>query len=171
MAERMSKPSTTPKSWRWPAAIIALLCVHAIGMGVVVFIATRDPSFAVEPHSYRKAVTWDSARAEHRASDALGWVAAIDAEPALDLLGRRRVRCELKDHQGVPVVAATVTLEVFHHARAAERRRIALDAQDHGVYTALVPMKRAGTWELRLTARRGAETFSEVVTREVGGKS
>jgi nitrogen fixation protein FixH len=171
MAERVSKPDSAPRSWRWPAAIVTLLCVHAIGMGVTVFIATRDPSFAVEPHSYKKAVTWDSARAERRASDALGWVAAIDADAATDLLGRRKVRCELKDHQGVPVMAAMVTLEVFHHARAAERLSVALDAQDHGVYTALVPMKRAGTWELRLTARRGAETFSEVVTREVGGKS
>jgi nitrogen fixation protein FixH len=140
-------------------------------MAVVIFVATRDPSFAVEPHSYGKAVAWDSAQARRRASDGLGWVATIDAEAATDLLGRRRVHCELKDRQGVPVMAATVTLELFHHARAAERVQVPLGAEDHGVYSALVPMKRAGTWELRLTARRGAETFSEVVTREVGGKS
>src|SRR5512142_3421766 len=126
MAEHLSKPTLTARPWPWPVAIVILLCVHAIGMIVVVFVATRDPSFAVEPHSYKKAVDWDSAHAARLASDNLGWSAQIDTDTATDLLGRRRVRCELKDRQGVPVMAATVKLEVFHHARAAERLQVPL---------------------------------------------
>lgn len=157
------------RSWLWPGGIIALLCLHAVGMVVVVFIATRDPSFAVEPNSYRKAVAWDSSRARLLASDTLGWTATVKAQPAVDLLGRRRVTCELKDNQGLPIVAATVRLELFHHARAADRQQVTLTAEDHGVYSALVPMKRTGTWEIRISARRGDELYSTVLTEDVEG--
>ena len=157
------------RSWLWPGAIIGLLCVHAVGMVVVVFIATRDPSFAVEPNSYRKAVAWDSSRARVQASAQLGWTASVKAQRDVDPLGRRRVTCELKDKQGLPVAAATVRLEVFHHARAADRQQVTLSPEDHGVYSAWVPMKRTGTWEIRVSARRGGELFSTVLTEDVEG--
>ncbi len=157
------------RSWLWPGGIIALLCLHTVGMLVVVFIATRDPSFSVEPNSYRKAVAWDSSRARSQASDQLGWTASIKAQRDVDPLGRRRVTCELKDKQGLPVVAATVRLEVFHHARAADRQQVTLTPEDHGVYSALVPMKRTGTWEIRVSAQRGNELYSTVLTENVEG--
>jgi nitrogen fixation protein FixH len=157
------------RSWLWPGGIIALLCLHAVGMLVVVFIATRDPSFSVEPNSYRKAVAWDTSRARSQASETLGWTAAIKTQRAVDPLGRRRVTCELKDKQGLPVAAATVRLEIFHHARAADRQQVTLNPEDHGVYSALVPMKRTGTWEIRVNARRGDEVYSTVFTENVEG--
>jgi len=156
------------RTWRWPAAIIALLCLHAAAMVTVIFVATRDPSFAVEPNSYRKAVRWDSAQAARQASAQLGWTVSVETEPVPDPLGRRLVRCTLQDKQSVPVVAALVTLELFHHARAAERLRVTLNPEEHGIYSALVPMRRSGTWEMRVTARRGNDHFSSTSTRRVG---
>ena len=156
-------------SWLWPGGIIALLCLHTVGMLLVVFIATRDPSFSVEPNSYRKAVAWDSSRARLQASEQLGWTASIKAQRNVDPLGRRRVTCELKDKQGLPVVAATVKLEVFHHARAAERQHVTLTPENHGVYSALIAMKRTGTWEIRVSAQRGDELYSTVITEDVEG--
>jgi nitrogen fixation protein FixH len=157
------------RAWFWPIAIIVLLSVHATAMLVVVFIATRDPSFAVEPNSYKRAVAWDSSQARRRASDQLGWSASIQTSDRVDLLGRRRITCRITDKDGVPVAAATVTLEVFHHARAADRVQVGLSPEENGTYSAELPMKRAGTWEFRIAARRGGELFTSVVTQQVGG--
>jgi nitrogen fixation protein FixH len=71
----------------------------------------------------------------------------------------------------VPVLAATVHLEVFHHARATERVQVTLEPAEHGFYSASIPMKRAGTWEIRVTARRGQEVFSSTLTQDVEGHS
>lgn len=161
----------TTLAWRWPAAIITLLCLHAAAMVAVIVVATRDPSFAVEPNSYDKAVAWDSSHARRHASEQLGWAARIVTEGAADDLGRRLVRCELKDKNGVPVAAATVNVELFHHARAADRVQATLNPEPHGVYSAWVPMKRTGTWEVRVSARRGQEMFSSTITHDVEGHS
>jgi nitrogen fixation protein FixH len=157
-----------PRSFWWPAGLIALLGVHAIAMLVVVFVATRDPSFAVEPNSYKKAIAWDVAQAERRASAALGWSAHIEINRAPDALGRRKIICRIKDKDDVLVVAAAVTIEYFHHARAADRHRVTLEPEADGVYSAWVPMTRAGIWEFRLRARRGDSVFTEVTTEQVG---
>ena len=164
-------PLSAGRAWFWPIAIISLLSVHAIAMIVVVFIATRDPSFAVEPNSYRKALAWDNSQARRRASDQLGWSASIQTSDRPNELGRRRITCRLTDKDGVPVAAATVRLEVFHHARAADRVQVSLMPEENGTYLADVPMKRAGTWEFRIAARRGNESFSTVATQQVGGAS
>ena len=71
----------------------------------------------------------------------------------------------------MPVAAATVRLEVFHHARAADRVQVSLEPEENGTYIADVPMKRAGTWEFRIAARRSDDFFSNVVTQQVGGAS
>lgn len=156
-----------PHAWRWPVAIVGLLCVHAVAMVTVVFMATRDPSFSVEPNSYRKAVDWDISQARRRASEQLGWSAQIQVSPTADTIGRRQLSCRLTDKQGVAVVAATVQVEWFHHARAADRRRVTLEPEPDGSYSALLPMKRNGTWEFRITARRGSSLFNVAVTEQV----
>jgi nitrogen fixation protein FixH len=164
-------PQTKGRAWFWPVAIITLLCVHALAMIVVVFIATRDPSFSVEPNSYKKAIAWDMSQARRRASDQLGWSASIQTSDSADMLGRRRITCRITDKDGVPVAAATVRLEVFHHARAADRVQVSLNPEANGTYSAELPMKRAGTWEFRIAARRGSETFTTALTQRVGGAS
>jgi nitrogen fixation protein FixH len=46
---------------------------------------------------------------------------------------------------------------------------VTLTPEDHGVYSALVPMKRTGTWEIRVSAQRGDELYSTVLTENVEG--
>lgn len=171
MTTRSNSAPAIRRNWLWPAAIIALLGVHALAMAIVVFVATRDPSFAVEPNSYRKAVLWDNAQARRQASAQLGWAALIQTSDKVDLLGRRHVTFSLTDRDGVPVVAAKVSLEVFHHARAAERVYVQLTPDASGRYSADLPMRRAGTWEFRITAERYDSTYATVVTQEVGEAS
>lgn len=154
--------------WRWPGAIIALLCLHALCMGIVVFVATRDPSFALEPQAYKQAVGWDNARARKQASERLGWNVRVETSTSIDALGRRRVTCYLADAQRVAVRAAVVRLEAFHHARASDRLFVTLTPDPVGSYSAHLPMRRAGTWEYRISAQRDEDAFSAVITQNVG---
>jgi nitrogen fixation protein FixH len=138
-----------------------------IGLILVVLIATRDPSFAVEPNSYKKALGWDASAARLRASQQLGWTASLQVEPNADITGQRRVVCRITDKNGVAVVGASVQLLAFHHARAADRVQVSLKPEQDGSYSVKLPMKRAGLWECRIMAKRGDELFSTVVMQEV----
>lgn len=159
------------RSWLWPTVVIGVLALHAVALVVVVFIATRDPSFAVEPNHYQKALAWDGSAARLRASQQLGWTASIQTDQASDELGRRRLTCRIVDKDGIAVVGATVRLVMFHHARAADRLEVSLSPEKDGTYAAVVPMKRKGLWECRVAARRGDSLFSTVVMQEVGSGS
>ena len=64
----------TQKSGRfWPWFVAALLAATAVGQGIMLYAATHDPTFAVVPDYYERAVAWDSTLAIEEASDALGW--------------------------------------------------------------------------------------------------
>lgn len=159
------------RNWFWPTAIIAVLSLHALALIVVAFIATRDPSFAVEPNHYQKALAWDGTAARLRASQQLGWSVTIQVYTIADALGRRRVACRIVDRYGVAVVGATVQILLFHHARAADRLQVSLSPETDGTYAAQVPMKRPGLWEIRVAARRDDSLYNTVVMQEVGGDS
>ena len=59
---------TTKGSLRWAIAIVGLIALHAAGMLAVILIATRNPSFSVEPDHYQKALAWDRLAARQQAS-------------------------------------------------------------------------------------------------------
>ena len=157
------------RSWLWPTIIISALSLHLMALIVVAFVATRDPSFAVEPNHYQKALAWDGSAARLRASQQLGWTVSLQTDRGADELGRRRLACRIVDKDGIDVVGADVQLLMFHHARAADRVHVSLSPEKDGTYAALVPMKRAGLWECRIAARRGDALFNTVVMQEVGG--
>ena len=166
----MSVANAEPRGrpWLWPTIIIGALSLHVVALIVVAFIATRDPSFAVEPNHYQKALAWDGSAARLRASQQLGWTVSLQADTTADELGRRRLVCHIVNKDGTAVVGADVQALIFHHARAADRVQVSLSPEKDGTYAALVPMKRAGLWECRVAVRRGDALFSTVVMQEVG---
>lgn len=157
------------KSLRWPLAIVAMIGLHAAGMVVVILIATKDPSFAVEPNSYQKALAWDAFSAREHASEVLGWTARVHTDRQLDAGRTRELDCEILDRAGHPVVGATAAMLAFPHARGEERTRIPLREVEPGNYSARAPLVRTGVWELRLVAQRGAEIFTKTVLHTVEG--
>jgi nitrogen fixation protein FixH len=165
----ITEASASGRPWVWPTIIVSALALHAAALLVVVFIATRDPSFAVEPNHYQKSLGWDGSAARLRASRQLGWTVSLQTDPHADELGRRRLSCRIVDKNGVAVVGADVQLLFFHHARAADRVQVSMNPEPDGTYAALVPMKRAGLWECRIAVRRGATLFNTTVMHEVGG--
>lgn len=150
-------------SIRWPLLIAGLLTLHAAGMVTFAVIASSDPSHAVEKDYYRKALHWDEHRAQLAADAALGWKAEVTARPAQP--GLAAVTISLTDRDGRPVTGASAHLEAFHMARGKRILESGLEETAPGVYTATLPMRRDGKWELRLRARRGGDLFTAVLKR------
>jgi nitrogen fixation protein FixH len=157
------------RSLRWPLAIVAMIGLHATGMVVVILVATRDPSFAVEPNSYQKALAWDAFSARRHASEALGWTARVHSDRQFDAGHMRTLDCEILDRAGHPVEGATAAVLAFPHSRGEERTRITLREVAPGDYSARAPLVRTGIWELRLVAQRGAEIFTKTLLHTVEG--
>ena len=150
-------------SLRWPIAIVGIIALHAAGMVSVILVATRNPSFSVEPDHYQKALAWDKLAARRQASGLLGWKAEVSSDVELDGARTRRLACRIVDREGKPVTGATVTMLAFAHARGEERVRFDLRETEAGVYTARAPMARPGLWELRLSALRGPDLFTTTI--------
>jgi nitrogen fixation protein FixH len=148
------------RSLRWPLAIVGMILLHATAMVLVVLFAARDPSFAVEPNSYQKALAWDAFSARQRASLALGWTVRTRTGHTLDPGRARDIDCEIVDRDGHPVTGATVALLAFPHARGEERTRINLREVEPGKYAGRAAMVRTGLWELRFVAKRAGDMFT-----------
>ena len=162
-----SAPARPPRYWVWPAMVVSLLALHGTAWLAFTWIAVSDPSFAVEPDHYSKSLAWDQTAAELRESRALGWAVEISAAGEPTVLGERRFACRLRDRDGTLLTEAAVDIETFHHARGNERIEARLAEESPGNYVAVLPIRKPGLWECRLTARRGEDTFRHVVTYAV----
>ena len=72
------------KGWLWPVLVVGLLLVSVTANLVILFVATNDPSFAVEKDYYTKAVNWDEKRAQDARNLALGWNVDLAAVPTME---------------------------------------------------------------------------------------
>ena len=87
--------------WWWPWFVVALLVATAGGQGIMLYAATHDPTFAIEPDYYQKAVAFDTTIQQERGNLALGWTATAraaatqygggaEAAALIDTIARRR---------------------------------------------------------------------------------
>ena len=146
------RAAVTPRGIQWPLLVAGLLVAQVALGAAAAFLAVRDPAHAVTPGYHAKALGWDDQAKRLAASDALGWRAGAEFAA-----GALRVR--IVDHEGLPVRGAVVDATVFHHARGREVARLSLATDGADVYSAPFRAERAGAWEIRLTARRGADEF------------
>ena len=151
-------------SW-WPPIIVGALAFHVISSLVVVYVATSDPSYAVEDDYYQKAVAWDEKRAQDRVNADLGWSLEFSVEPPTGPGEQPALEVTLRDANNEHLIDAVVTVETFHNARGDDIIRDVLTDAGDGVYRASLPMRRNGRWELRFTVDRGADHFTHTETR------
>src|SRR5690606_1778010 len=138
----------------------------AVGtQAVLIAYALGDPSMVAEPDYYRKALAWETTQAQAARNAALGWTLAPEAGPLEG--GRRELRVRLRDAAGAPLDGAAVALEAFHKARRAQALRAELTGAGDGLYRAVLPLARPGRWELRFVVRRGEETFTRTLERDL----
>jgi len=158
------------KSWRvfiMPAIVLGFLGGHVIFVISAITIATGDPSFAVVPDYYQKSVDWDAHKAALADSESLGWQVELQPSEQVDQLGQREVVVVLRDRAGKPVVDATVTMELFHRARAGDVIRSQFAEVLPGQYAALLKMPREGRWEFDLHAEQGGQVFIWNAQRDI----
>jgi nitrogen fixation protein FixH len=155
----------TPRAGWWPLFIIALLVGGAGANVALMVIATRDPSFAVEPDYYQKALRWDEAMAQERENAALGWSVEMGVD-GTTRSGATRVVLHVSDRDGAPVENATVQVTAFHSARASQIVAATLAPTRGGRYTAPLPLDRPGLWELRVRVVQGDRIFTQTISQD-----
>lgn len=165
----MSEPSQSTNdrtgTWQayfWPCFIVALLSMQVILLSVMVYIATSDRSFAVEPDYYQKGLHWDDIAAQRRHNKELGWKISLAFGDPSGPLAKREVRCTLTDRDGKPLDEAFVDMVAFPHSRGSQRELAMLEPAGDGVYTAEMRFQRTGLWEFRFVVRRDPEMFTHV---------
>lgn len=152
----------------WPVAVIGLAAVVLGANFFLVYLAVSDPSFAVEPDYYQKALNWDEHRSQQQSNLDLGWNfkfnLALDRGPD----GALELRAILLDRQGVPIDDARITVETFHNAMSGYPLEAHLVSSGQGAYSADLPIRRPGLWEFRFVVDRDGEHFMQTEIREVG---
>lgn len=144
----------------WPIAIAAILGTTVVANVWVLYIANRDPSFAIEKDYYQKALRWDDEVAQQARNTALGWRLSSTLTPlAAD---GATLTVQLTDSAGARVEGATVTVAALHNARAGTVLDATLAPAAGGAYAVRLPMHRSGEWELRFQAVRGDQRFTAV---------
>lgn len=150
----------------WPIGIAVVLAT-SVGANVYMMrLAAGDPSFAVEPDYYQKAVHYDDVMAQRARNAELGWT--LEPRVARDAEGGATLRVRLADAAGRAIDGATLSVEAFPVARSADVVRATLVASaDGGDYAVALPVRHAGRWELRFDASRGGDRFTAVERVEI----
>jgi len=146
----------------WAYVPAGLLGLGLIGLGSLAWIASRDPSFALEPNYYEKAVHWDRQRAQWAENARLGY--ELELLPAGE---DEMLTVRLSAADGTPLGNAEVRAEAFFNARASEVRRLTWTERAPGTYQAKLAGARAGLWEFRFSVRRGGERFTRLVRADL----
>lgn len=149
----------------WPLLVIGLLSGQLLVCSAIIYFANADPSMAVEPQYYEKALAWNHEAAQRERNRRLGWRVKALLESSASA-GAFDICLTLHDPRDQPIRGATVGVTAFPHLRSRERRSIALQEQADGTYIATLPAARPGLWELRVRASRGSDEFSETLTVE-----
>lgn len=143
----------------WPVGVAVILGVTVAANIWVMKVANADPSFAIEPDYYRKAVNYDSTMAQQRENASLGWIVGTHFAPIGD--GKAtKLTVTLRDAQAAPLSGARVAIMTRFNARANDTLTAVLREAEPGTYTAALPIGHAGEWEVRVDATRDGAKYS-----------
>jgi nitrogen fixation protein FixH len=143
---------------RWPIGISLVLGVTVAANLVLYHVAGADPSFAIEPDYYAKAVAWDSTVAQAKRNAALGWRLSPTLSPFSTTSGAR-VSVALTDSTGVRITDAIVKVAALYNARAGTVLESTLQLDASG-YSTTLAVAHAGEWELRFDVTRRGDHFT-----------
>lgn len=156
-------------AWFWGTLVVTFLGMQVAIGAVAIVLATGDPSVAVVPDYYQKALDWDKSMEAQRVSDLLGWTANIQIGEPLDQTGQRYLSVRVLDSAGNGVDDLQGKMRLFHHARAMDIQEVYLEFLGSGVYRGKCLMERDGYWdaELKFAGKEDAERFLDVQTIEL----
>lgn len=121
--------------------------------------ALTIPGAVVTPAGYEEALAWDEHQAQRQASIKLGWSLSAKVHSKAELNGDRRVTFLLRDKQGELVDDSTLQIELYPYTRANHRVIRQLSSNSPGTFNAVLPLRRAGSWNMYAIALRGTDRF------------
>lgn len=151
----------------WVGLVLSLLGGQIAFVCVMVYMATTNGSFAIEPNYYQKGLHWDATAAQLRENDRLSWSVGIDVGDDVGTLGERIVTCTLRNKDELPLEGAIIDLVAFPHVRGQDRTLATLVAEDGGRYQTTLRFSRKGLWEFRGVVKRGPDTFTFTQQQDV----
>lgn len=144
------------KGMQWPIGVAAVLVLTVAANIYVMVRANDDPSVAIAPDYYQRAVRFDADQALRQRSARLGWRVSLEA--ARSSATEATVTAVLVDSAGAPIRGAIVRIAAHAVARSNDVfTATATAAGDQ--YLAVLPVNRGGLWELNVEAVRGSERF------------
>lgn len=162
-------PRTQPRAQGkslWAFVPVGMIGLTLLGLGFMAHLATDDPSFAVERDYYKKAVAWDDTAAQARQNARLGWQVDFEVAPRGSEL---ELRVLPKDARGARLRDASVAVEAFANARAANVVSTTLTPNGERGLSGKLPLVHAGIWEFRLVVEADGKRFTQVLRREISG--
>jgi hypothetical protein len=150
----------------WPIGITAVLTLTVAANIWVMRVASADPSFAIEPDYYAKAVAWDSTLAQERRNRALGWRVLPSLSAWAPARGAK-LEVRVVDAAGAAIRNAEVRVSAFAVARSGARVDTTL-TEARETYEAILPILRGGIWELRFDVRRSNDRMTATQRVDVG---
>ena len=154
------RPKTT--SSRWALVPVGLLVTSVVGFSWMALVAVRDPNFALERDYYQKALHWDETQAQAATNQRLAYRFSVAPSIPLNARGQGTISVKLADRNGRSVSGAHVLAEAFPNAFSDEISTLVFQEHEPGVYSATLGTKRAGVWEVRLSAGVGAESVTAI---------
>lgn len=147
-----SVETTSRRRFVMPAVVLGLLGGHMIFIFTAITLGTGDPSFAVVPDYYEKAVDYDDRKALLVQSAALGWSVQLQPSQRADTIGQRELVVQVLDREGEPVHGLTVRVDAYHMARAGDP--VGFDCVEvlPGQYMGQSRMNREGFWQFAIEA-------------------
>ena len=151
----------------WPGMVFVLLGMNACIVGVTLFLAHSDPSFAAEPDYYQKALTWDETARQVQTNTALGW--RVETRWKASANARQTVEFIVRDTAGTPIAGASLGVEAFASLRPRERFQLTPVEIEPGVYQSALPTGPRGLWEFRIRAQHATDIFTASLESEAPG--
>lgn len=142
-----------------PAVVFGLLGGHMLFIFIAITLGTGDPSFAVVPDYYEKAVDYDERKALLSSSEALGWAVQLQPSATADSVGQRELVVQVRDKLGEPVQGLSLRVEGYHYARASEPVAFECVEVLPGQYVGEARMAKEGFWQFEVDAIKGEQRF------------
>lgn len=158
--EPMTQPNTASKKGLfWALLPVGLLGSMVSGLLFMAYLASRDPSFALEKDYYAKAVRYDEEVAQRGRNSALAW--QLQASDVQSGTTRSQLVLRLNDAAGLPIADARLHVTALENARAAQQHAAKVAPLGDGSYSVELPARAIGIWELRVSAERGSDLFTQ----------
>ncbi len=148
----------------WTGGIIGFFVIQAIIWAIAIMFTHNDPSHAVIADLDERTGSWDRRREAQTASDLLGCQTVIEVAPKADGQGTdgqttKEVQIRFMDQAGKPVIVEQLEVIGFHRSRVTERKQLALEPIEPGVWRVAEEMQQAGWWRFEGQASLGSDEY------------